>query len=75
VLSIAGSAIKSDGHLPRIREKLGAMSSGQSFEAPSRVIELTPAGLALEQLLVGAQDLGGVLHALSGSPSRFRAGR
>jgi hypothetical protein len=46
VLSIAGSAIKSDGHLPRIREKLGAMSSGQSFEAPSRVIELTPPGLA-----------------------------
>ena len=33
------------------------------------------ARLALEQLLVGAQDLGGVLHALSGSPSRFRAGR
>jgi len=47
VLSIAGSAIKSDGHLPRIREKLGAMSSGQSFEAPSRLIELTPPALLI----------------------------
>jgi S1-C subfamily serine protease len=45
VLAIAGIAIKSDADLPRIRETLGAMASGQPFKASvlraGRVIELT----------------------------------
>jgi S1-C subfamily serine protease len=45
ILTIAGIAIKDDGDLPRIREKLGTMPSGQVFKASvlraGRVIELT----------------------------------
>jgi serine protease Do len=45
VLEIAGVAIKSDGDLPKIREKLGTMKAGQSFKASvlraGQVIELT----------------------------------
>ena len=45
VLTIAGIQIKSDADLPKIREKLGAMPSGQSFTASvlrvGQVIELT----------------------------------
>jgi S1-C subfamily serine protease len=45
VLSIAGIAIKEDADLPRIREKLGTMASGQPFKASvlraGRIIELT----------------------------------
>ncbi len=45
VLTMAGITIKSDGDLPRIRERLGAMPAGQSFRASvlraGRVIELT----------------------------------
>jgi len=45
VLTVAGIAIKTDEELPRIREKLGTMSSGQQFKASllraGKVIELT----------------------------------
>jgi S1-C subfamily serine protease len=45
VLTMAGIAIKSDADLPRIREKLGTMGSGQTFKATvlraGQVIELT----------------------------------
>ena len=45
VLAIAGIAIKGDADVPKIREKLGAMASGQPFKATvlraGRVIELT----------------------------------
>jgi hypothetical protein len=45
VLTIAGIAIKSDADLPRIRERLGTMASGQPFKATvlraGQVIELT----------------------------------
>ena len=45
VLAVAGIAIRNDGDVPRIREKLGTMASGQSFKASvlraGRVIELT----------------------------------
>jgi serine protease Do len=45
VLTIAGIAIKSESDVPKIRERLGAMSPGQSFKASvlraGQVIELT----------------------------------
>ena len=45
VLSIAGIAIKDESDLPRIREKLGTMPSGQAFKATvlraGQVLELT----------------------------------
>ncbi len=45
VLSMAGIAIKSEADLPKIREKIGAMSTGQPFKASvlraGKVIELT----------------------------------
>jgi S1-C subfamily serine protease len=45
VLSMAGIAIKSEADIPKIREKIGAMSAGQPFKASvlraGRVIELT----------------------------------
>jgi serine protease Do len=45
VLSMAGIVIKSDADLPKIREKVGAMHTGQPFKASvlraGRVIELT----------------------------------
>jgi serine protease Do len=45
VLSMAGIAIKSEADLPKIREKVGAMSTGQPFKASilraGKVIELT----------------------------------
>jgi serine protease Do len=45
ILAIAGITIKNDQDLPRIREKLGTMSPGQSFKASvlraGQVIELT----------------------------------
>jgi serine protease Do len=45
VLAMAGIAIKSEEDLPKIRERLGTMPPGQSFEASvlraGRVIELT----------------------------------
>jgi S1-C subfamily serine protease len=45
VLSMAGIAIKSDADIPKIREKIGKMSTGQPFKASilraGRVIELT----------------------------------
>jgi serine protease Do len=45
VLSMAGIAIKSEADIPRIRERIGAMSSGQLFKASilraGQVIELT----------------------------------
>jgi len=45
VLSMAGIAIKSDADLPKIRERLGTMASGQSFKASvlraGQVMELT----------------------------------
>jgi serine protease Do len=45
ILAMAGITIKNDQDLPRIREKLGTMSPGQSFKASvlraGQVIELT----------------------------------
>jgi len=45
VLSMAGIAIKSDADLPKIREKVGAMKTGEPFKTSvlraGRVIELT----------------------------------
>src|SRR5262249_22019175 len=45
VLSMAGIAIKSEADLPKIREKIGAMNTGEPFKASilraGRVIELT----------------------------------
>ena len=45
VLTMAGIAIKSDADLPRIRERLGTMASGQPFKATvlraGQVVELT----------------------------------
>jgi serine protease Do len=45
ILTMAGIAIKSDGDLPKIRERLGTMKSGESFKASvlraGRVMELT----------------------------------
>jgi S1-C subfamily serine protease len=45
VLSMAGIAIKSETDLPKIRERVGAMATGQPFKASvlraGRVIELT----------------------------------
>ena len=45
VLSVAGIAIKSEADLPKIRERIGAMSSGEPFKASilraGQVIELT----------------------------------
>ena len=45
VLTMAGIAIKSDEDLPKIRERLGTMATGQPFKASvlraGRVIELT----------------------------------
>jgi serine protease Do len=45
VLSMAGIAIKSEADLPKIRQKIGAMSTGEPFKASvlrsGRVIELT----------------------------------
>ena len=45
VLSMAGIAIKSEVDLPKIRERIGAMSSGEPFKASilraGQVIELT----------------------------------
>ena len=52
--------------LPRLHPGIGFGGAAAAARELAR--------LALEQHL-GAQDLGGVLHALSGSPSRFRAGR
>jgi hypothetical protein len=45
VLTMAGIAIKSEEDVPKIRERLGTMPSGQAFKASvlraGRVIELT----------------------------------
>jgi S1-C subfamily serine protease len=45
VLSMAGIALKSEADLPKIRQKIGAMSTGEPFKASvlrsGRVIELT----------------------------------
>jgi S1-C subfamily serine protease len=45
VLSMAGIAIKSDADLPKIREKIGAMRTGEPFKASvlraGKVLELT----------------------------------
>jgi S1-C subfamily serine protease len=45
VLSMAGIAIKSEADVPKIREKIGGMSSGQPFKASvlrgGKVIGLT----------------------------------
>ena len=45
VLSMAGISIKSDADIPKIREKIGAMSTGQPFKATilraGKVIEVT----------------------------------
>jgi serine protease Do len=45
ILSMAGIAIRSEADLPKIRERIGAMSSGQLFKASvlraGKVIELT----------------------------------
>jgi serine protease Do len=45
VLAMAGIAIKSEADIPRIRERIGAMTAGQSFKASvlraGRLIELT----------------------------------
>ena len=45
VLSMAGIAIKSEADLPKIRERIGAMSAGQPFKASvlrgGKVVELT----------------------------------
>jgi S1-C subfamily serine protease len=45
VLAMAGIALKSEADIPRIRERIGAMTAGQSFKASvlraGRLIELT----------------------------------
>jgi len=45
ILSMAGISIKSETDVPKIREKIGAMQTGQTFKASvlraGRVIELT----------------------------------
>jgi S1-C subfamily serine protease len=45
ILSMAGISIKSETDVPKIREKIGAMQTGQTFKTSvlraGRVIELT----------------------------------